>query len=141
MCRKFLILLFLPLLVILCGCEQLTLANGKYEASLSGREDFAAIYDDLIFLRVREPSEDPSVNSYWDWAGKFDIENDGRIILKMDKDIARKWNFHYDFYRNNGMITVYDHSSQNSYNLRYRPASAGQRSAASQTQGDFNSYK
>ena len=141
MCPKFFFFLLLPLIFILCGCEQLTLANGKYESSISGREDFAAVYEDLIFLRVREPSDDPAVNSYWDWAGNFDIEDDGHIVLKMNKDTARKWNFHYDFYRKNGMITVYDLGAENSFNLRHRPASAPQRGSSAQTQGGFDTYK
>ena len=135
---KSLCLLILPLATFFCGCSQLTLATGKYETSLPGREDFAAIYDDLIFIRVREPNDDPSQNSYWDWAGNFDIEDDGHIILKMDKSTARKWNFHYDFYRRDGMITVYDLSAENSYNLRHRPGSAAQR--RNHQQGDFSTY-
>ena len=41
----FRILAVLFSVAVITGCEQLTLENGKYETSLSGREDFAAIYD------------------------------------------------------------------------------------------------
>ena len=135
---KFLCFAILPLAAFFCGCSQLTLATGKYETTLPGREDFAAIYDDLIFIRIREPNDDPSQNSYWDWAGNFEIEDDGHILLKMDKPTARKWNFHYDFYRRDGMITVYDLGAENSYNLRHRPGSAAQR--RNHQQGDFSTY-
>ena len=143
LCQKFFCLILLFVVAILTGCEQLTLENGKYETSLSGRDDFAAVYKDLIFIRVREPSEDPARNSYWDWAGKFEIESDGHILLKMDKDLAREWKFHYNFYRRDGgMITVYDLGSENSYNLRLRPASGNIPSnGSSQTQGGFPVYR
>lgn len=127
--------------ILLTGCEQLTLENGKYESSLSGREDFAAVYEDLIFIRVREPSEDPAQNNYWDWAGKFEIESDGHILLKMDKPLARKWNFNYDFYRRNGMITVYDLGAENSFNLRLRPASAPPVRGNYRNQDGFPAYR
>ena len=129
--------------LLFAGCEQLTLDNGKYETSLPGREDFAAIYEDLIFIRVREPSENPSSNNYWDWAGKFEIEEDGHIRLKMPRELARKWDFHFDFYRRNGMITVYDLDAENSYNLRFRPASAQQRNDNyhPQFQGGIPAYR
>ena len=129
--------------IVFSGCEQLTLDNGKYETTLSGREDFAAVYDDLIFIRVREPSEDPSQNNYWDWAGKFEIEEDGHIRFKMPRELARKWDFHFDFYRRNGMITVYDLDSENSFNLRYRPAAAPavRNYNNPQVQGGFPAYR
>ena len=70
--------------------------------------------------------------------GNFEIEDDGHILLKMDKTTARKWNFHYDFYRRDGMITVYDLSAENSYNLRHRPGSAVRH--RNLQQGDFSTY-
>ena len=129
------------------GCENLTLDNGKYETVIPGREDFAAVYGDLIFLRLRDPSDENARNDYWDWAGKFEIEPDGRIILDMDKNLARTWKFHYDLYRRNGFITVYDLSAENAFNLQFRPAKAGdkQRSYPAIDQaakpGEFNTYK
>ena len=135
---KFLCFAIPVLAAFFCGCSQLTLTAGKYETTLPGREDFAAIYEDLIFIRVREPNDDPSQNAYWDWAGNFEIEDDGHIILKMDKATARKWNFHYDFYRRDSMITVYDLSAENSFNLRHRSNSAAQR--RNPQQGDFSTY-
>jgi hypothetical protein len=139
----FRILAVLFSVAVITGCEQLTLENGKYETSLSGREDFAAIYDDLIFIRVREPSDNPSQITYWDWAGKFEIESDGHIRLKMKRELARKWDFHYDFFRRNGMITVYDLDAENSFNLRLRPANAPavRNDYNPQIQGGFPAYK
>ena len=143
LCRNFFCFILLALVAMLTGCEQLTLQNGKYETSLSGRDDFAAVYKDLIFIRVREPSDDKSRNSYWDWAGKFEIESDGHILLKMDKDLAREWKFHYNFFRrDSGVITVYDLGAENSYNLRLRPASGNApRNGTPQSQDGFTAYK
>ncbi len=140
---KFTALILSVSAMLFSGCEQLTLDNGKYETALPGREDFAAIYDDLIFIRVREPSEDPSQNTYWDWAGKFEIEDDGHIKFKMPRELARKWDFHFDFYRRNGMITVYDLDAENSFNLRLRPVGAPpvRNNYHPQIQGGMPAYK
>ena len=110
-------------LIVVCssGCENLSLDDGKYQTSIDGREDFAAVYGDLIFIHLLEPSDDISSKAnYWIWAGKFSIEDDGHIILDMDKKLSREWNFAYDLYRRPGAITVYDHSSGNSFDLKLR---------------------
>ena len=133
--------------IFFAGCETITLDNGKYETVIPGREDFAAVYGDLIFLRLRDPSDENSRNDYWDWAGNFEIEPDGHIILDMDKNLARNWNFHYDLYRRNGFITVYDLSAENAFNLQFRPAKAGDKQQRnpvidqSLNTGEFNTYK
>ncbi len=121
MVRKFSAFIFLLLIsAFICGCGSLTLSNGKYETSLPGREDFAAVYNDLIFIGLREPSDDPSQNNYWIWAGSFSIDDDGRIMLDMDKKLAKKWNFSYNLYRRNTSISVHDIGAGNSFDLRLR---------------------
>jgi len=115
------------MLVLICGCEQLRLVNGKYETTLAGREDFAAVYEDLIFLRLRDPQSDGTGN-YWDWAGKYKIDDDGRITLQMDKEKLRIWNFYYNFYSKRGAIAVADLSAESGFDLKFRPV--GKTSAA-----------
>lgn len=138
---KFLLFFICVAAAILSGCSQITLPNGKYETTLSGREDFVAVYDDLIFVRIKEPDDDQKRNSYWDWAGNFSIEDDGHIVFKMDNSTARKWNFHYDFFCRNGSIIVHDVGSENSFQLRHRPGSAPQYNNFQSQQGDFTAYK
>ena len=121
MVRKFSTFIFALLLsAFICGCGGLTLSDGKYETSLPGREDFAAVYNDLIFIGLREPSDDPAHNNYWIWAGSFSIEDDGRIMLDMDKKLSKKWNFSYNLYRRDGAISVHDIGAGNSFYLKLR---------------------
>ena len=122
---KLSLLALFSFIALLCGCESLTLENGKYESSLPGRFDEATVYNDLICLRLREPSDDPSQNNYWIWIGKFSIEDDGHIVLDMDTSLSKQWNFSYDLYRRPGSITVYDlgaENNNNSFSLRIRPS-------------------
>ena len=143
----FLAILFLP--VLFCGCSSLTIPNGKYDTTLDGREDFIAIYNDIIYLRIKQPDDDRKNNDYWEWGGNFKLEDDGRFIFDMDEDTARKWNFSYEFSLSNGMISVYDISAENSFRLRrrqQRPAH-GQSAqyppgnpAPAAPQGDFSTY-
>lgn len=118
--KVFTFITIVALSAVFCGCSSLTLDDGKYETSLPGREDFAAVYKDLIFIRLREPADDPARNNYWIWAGKFSIEDDGHIILDMDKKLAKKWDFSYDLYRRPGSITVHDLGAENYFDLKLR---------------------
>ncbi len=140
-CKSLFLTLF-TVTVLFCGCTQIHVPAGKYETTLDGREDFAAVYNDLIFIRVKEPDDDRKRSGYWDWAGHFDTEDDGRIILKMNEDDTRKWGFHFDFYFSNGMIVVHDIGAQNSYHLRIRqPFVPMPQNTPSQFQGEFSTYK
>ena len=141
--NKFLLLALFIFPVLFCSCAQLVAPPGKYETTIDGREDFAAVYNDLIFIRIKEPDDDRKRSAYWDWAGHFEIMENGRILLDMDEDTARKWGFHYDFSFNNGMIVVHDLGAENSFHLRRRQAASPMPSqnSFSQPQGDFSTYK
>ena len=139
---------FLPLLF--CGCSSITIPNGKYDTTIDGREDFVAIYNDVIYLRIKQPDDDRKINDYWEWAGNFKIEDDGRFFFKMDDATARKWNFSYEFSLRNGMISVYDISAENSFHLRRRqprtapsgsyPPAVNRYTPSATQQGDFSTY-
>ena len=118
--EKLLLCACVLMLALICGCENLKLADGKYETTLAGREDFAAVYGDLIFLRLRDPQAGSS--GYWDWAGKYKLDDDGRVLLQMDKEKLRIWNFYYNFYSKRGAIAVADLSAESGFDLRFRPA-------------------
>ena len=142
---KLSLLALFSFIALLCGCESLTLENGKYESSLSGRLDEATVYNDLICLRLREPSDDPSQNNYWIWIGKFSIEDDGHIVLDMDHSLSKQWNFSYDLYRRPGSITVFDLGSENNNSFSLRLRSSGQppvnRAASGAPSGSLPVYK
>ena len=80
--------LFAAIFVVLafCGCHQAQLANGKYDTTLSGREDFVLVHNDRIAVRLRNPENDGRDGDYWSWIGDYHIENN-RIWLDMDGDL------------------------------------------------------
>ena len=105
------------------GCEVIRLNNGKYETTLPGRSDFAAVYGDLIILRLRNPeNETGTENGYWDWGGKYSIRDGYLVELDMDRQTARKWNFYYELRRQDNGIRVIDHRAENAYQLHHIPA-------------------
>ncbi|MCI5779551.1 MAG: hypothetical protein MR051_07045 [Lentisphaeria bacterium] len=107
---------------LLAGCTEVRLADGKYTTALSGRDDFAAVYGDLIFLRLRNAEDDTMDNGYWDWAGKYRIEDGSLIKLEMDRKTGRDWNFYYRLTMRGHAIVVEDLRADNSYTLQLRPA-------------------
>ena len=122
--RAAAVIIFFALAVLFtAGCEVIRLENGKYESTLSGRQDFAAVYKDMIILRLRNPhNEDGTDEGYWDWGGNYSIGEDGEIELNMSRDEARKWEFYYTLRKQNNGIKVTDHRAENSYRLEYIPA-------------------
>lgn len=111
------------ILFLLSGCQELRIENGKYETTLEGRQDFAAVYGEMIFLRVRNPLERGVSGGYWEWAGKYNIDSaTDRIYLEMDKKTARLWDFYYEFYRQRNSICIVDLTLESSYDLQFNPA-------------------
>ena len=113
----------LPLLLAVVGCADVRLANGKYATSLPGREDFAAVYGDLIFLRLRNAESEEADNGYWDWAGEYKIIDGKYIELDMDRETKRTWKFYYQLTMRGKGIAVEDLRAENSYMLHFCPAS------------------
>ena len=117
------VLAFAFVMILVSGCEVVRLANGKYETSLDGRGDFAAVYNDLIIIRLRNPiNESGTENGYWEWGGKYSIREDNIIELDMDRQTARDWKFYYELRKNGNVIKVTDHRAENSFVLNYLPA-------------------
>lgn len=117
------ILAGLTAVILFTGCEVVRLSNGKYETTLSGRDDFAAVYEDLIFLRLRNPVNESGTDlGYWDWAGKYRIVDENRIELDMEREKLRNWNFYYGLRKRGNTIEVTDYRAENSYRLEFIPA-------------------
>ncbi|MBO7329681.1 MAG: hypothetical protein J6W00_13030 [Lentisphaeria bacterium] len=120
--RVSIIILVLASVILFTGCAVPTLANGKYETSLPGREDFVAVYNGLLIMRLRNPEKASGTDDgYWDWGGKFTVREDNQIDLDMDRQTARKWMFYYQLSRNGKGIKVHDLRAENSYQLDYMP--------------------
>ena len=112
----------MPILLAVVGCADIRLANGKYTTSLPGREDFAAVYGDLIFLRLHNAESEEADGGYWDWAGKYRIVDDKYIELDMDRKTLRTWKFYYQLTMRGKNISVEDLRAENSYLLHFRAA-------------------
>ena len=112
----------LMLLLVVTGCTELRLANGVYAIDTPGRGDMATVYNEQIFLRLRNAEEDGLGNGYWDWAGKYKIIDDGRIVLKMDRKSKRDWDFYYNLTMRGNEIVVDDLRAEKTYLLKWRPA-------------------
>ena len=87
----------LALAFLATGCTIPVMATGKYAAEDSGREDYAVVYQDKIFLHIKAPELYNGRASYWDWAGKYELTSAGEIRPDMDRETAKLWNFYYTF--------------------------------------------
>ena len=109
----------LAAVALLAGCSAVNLPTGKYDGSLTGREDFAVVFEDLIFIHVKSPEDAPGKLMYWDWAGKYEVDSDGEIELDMDKLTKKRWKFYYNFLKHRDGISVNDLSNNTGFRLRY----------------------
>lgn len=93
------------LLLALAGCVQ-RLPEGRYAAS--GRNDYALVNNDLLFLHITTPQENPSKLAFWDWAGPYSLSKDGTLKPDMETELWKKWNFYYSFFFEKNSIRVID---------------------------------
>ena len=128
------------LTLIFCGCTEVRLANGKYDIKLSGRQDCIMVYNDLIFLRLRNPEYETGDNGYWDWAGKYSIGDGNKILLDMNRKDMRNWKFYYDLTMQGRNIIVEDFRSSKQFRLELRPAMI-QRNQNNQNPGNYPVYR
>ena len=115
----FVVMLFLAGL-FLAGCAEPDLRTGEYRIDRSGRDDFAVVYGDLIFLHIKSPENVPGKFAYWEWAGKYKVLDTGEIELDMDHETLRRWKFNYQFLRKKDGISFNDWERQAGFLLRYR---------------------
>ena len=107
-------------LALLCGCASEKLRTGEYRIDRSDRDDFAVVYDDLIFLHIESPELAPGNRAYWEWAGKYKVHDDGEVELDMDRETQRRWKFYFQFVRKSDGISFNDFARQTGYLLRYK---------------------
>ena len=114
--------LFLSVLaaLLLCGCASEKLRTGEYRIDRSDRDDFAVVYDDLIFLHIESPELAPGNLAYWEWAGKYKLDDNGELELDMDHETQRRWTFYCQFVRKKEGISFNDFARQTGYLLRYK---------------------
>lgn len=112
----------LALVFLASGCTVPVMATGKYTAEDPGREDYAAVYQDKIFLHIKAPELHSGRAAYWDWAGTYELTGAGEIRPDMDRETGKLWNFYYTFLSKREGIVVNDLSENKGYLLRFRPA-------------------
>ena len=108
------------LLAALAGCSSTPLSTGKYQINEPGREDFAVVYEDLIFLRIKSPDDAPGSLAYWEWAGKYKVEENGVLVFDMDKETRQRWDFYFQFIRKREGLIFNDWANQNGHLLAYQ---------------------
>ncbi len=112
---------FVVTVLIGAGCTSPVLATGRYAAEVSGREDYAMVYQDMIFLHVKTPRLHSDRLEYWDWAGKYELDASGNIVLDMPRDEQKLWGFYYTFISKKEGIVLNDVGDRKGYLLRYHP--------------------
>lgn len=102
------------------GCTHEVLHNGMYKNPSPSRDDYAVVYEDLIFLHIKAPENIPGASAYWEWAGNYSINSDdGLITFDMDRETASRWNFSYNFLRRSGKIIINDLGAETGIEMRY----------------------
>ena len=107
-------------LAALCGCTVPQLPIGVYRAEESAHDDQAMVYQDYIILQVKAPVYAPGGLAYWNWGGKYTLDEDGTITLDMDRETARTWAFYFEFLMRNDGIVVNDLENNTGVLLRYQ---------------------
>lgn len=113
-------ILLAAVLGVLTGCSSPRLQGGKYTGK--DRGEFAMVYEDLIFLRVKAGKNIPGSLSYWEWGGKYSIDSTTRRLrLDMTRETGKLWKFSYTIYADRYAIVLQDLSENKSYRLTYEP--------------------
>ena len=115
------------LALLVSGCTEVKLDNGCYIRNDRNDGSFVCVHDDLIFLRVRMPENSPHGESSYDWAGKYKIDSDNDVILDMDREELRNWNFYFNLRKNGKNITVEDFSRNQRFQWVHESASGSDR--------------
>ena len=109
--------------IIFCGCTSPQLDIGEYRIAESGRGDFIFAYQDLIFLQIKSPEYASGSLEYWNWAGKYSIDDAGEIHLDMDRETGKRWRFYFNFLKRRNGIVLNDFRSEKGYFFRYQHSS------------------
>lgn len=112
------IILMLGILFSLAGCRNLQLQGGKYTGK--DRGEFAMVYEDLIFLRVKAGKNIPGSLTYWEWGGKYSIDPDTRLLsFDMERETGKLWKFSYNIYAERNAVVLEDLCENKRFYLNY----------------------
>ena len=97
------IVLMSVMLFALTGCRNFLLQGGKYTGN--DRGEFAMVYKDLIFLRVKAGKNIPGSLTYWEWGGKYSIDPETRLLkFDMERETGKLWKFSYNIYADRNAV-------------------------------------
>ena len=94
--KKFYLFLLLGSLLFVCGCQNELLNTGMYLPK-DGGDEYIVVYKDLIFMHILRPDTMTGVDTYWDWAGKYEINDVGELEFDMSGKEKKDWKFYYVF--------------------------------------------
>ncbi|MBR2633078.1 MAG: hypothetical protein IKD29_06515 [Lentisphaeria bacterium] len=117
--KKIFLLAVFAALFLSAGCASRQLNIGVYRNVDSSREDIAMVFEDHIIMQVKSPENSEGSLAYWTWGGKYSIADDGTIILDMDKETRRRWNFAFNIVSRQDGIVVNELATDNGVVLRY----------------------
>ena len=111
-------LLFAAAAFLLAGCSNILLQDGRYIGKERG--EFAVVYKDLIFLRVKAGNNIPGSLSYWEWGGSYSVDPTTRIVkLDMKRETGKLWKFSYTIYADRQAVVLEDLEENKKYYLYY----------------------
>lgn len=112
------IVLMSVMLFALTGCRNFLLQGGKYTGN--DRGEFAMVYKDLIFLRVKAGKNIPGSLTYWEWGGKYSIDPETRLLkFDMERETGKLWKFSYNIYADRNAVVLEDLSENKRFYLHY----------------------
>ena len=94
--RKFYLLPLLGIMMFLAGCQGKLVNTGLYFPK-DGGDEYIVVYKDLIFMHILRPDTMTGVDTYWDWAGKYEINDVGELEFDMSGKEKKDWKFYYVF--------------------------------------------
>ncbi len=106
--RLFAVSAFAVLMLTLAGCSSPRMPDGRYSTA---NGDYVLVNNDLVFLHISAPQENPSAWAYWDWAGGYSLTPEGQLTMDMDQNKWKIWSFYYAFQYKDKAIRVTDKSN------------------------------
>ena len=117
--KKILLLAIFAALFLAAGCASRQLNIGVYRNVDASREDIAMVFDDHIILQVKSPENSEGSLAYWTWGGKYSLADDGTVVLHMDKDTLKRWNFAFHIVSRQDGLVINELANDNGVVLRY----------------------
>ena len=118
--RKMILLCAVAAGLMFCGCSSPQMEIGKYQITDSGREDVIMVYENMLIMQIKSPENSSGSLKYWNWGGKYTLDENGEIFFDMDRETMKRWRFYYSFLKRRNGIVLNDLSTNKGYLLKYQ---------------------